>query len=58
MQGAMQGIEGKPVCMPNLGWDPSIDLTSGDCGQTISWIAREDLVVKNFDRVAAVVGSH
>ncbi|WP_164740671.1 hypothetical protein [Xanthomonas euvesicatoria] len=54
----MQGIEGKPVCMPNLGWDPSIDLTSGDCGQTISWIAREDLVVKNFDRVAAVVGSH
>ncbi|UXZ97524.1 DUF1963 domain-containing protein [Pseudomonas phytophila] len=58
LQGAMPDIEGEPVCLLQLAWDPAIDLRFGDCGQATFWIAREDLAVQNFDRVAAVVESH
>ncbi|MFS2161555.1 DUF1963 domain-containing protein [Pseudomonas sp. Pseusp122] len=58
LQGAIPDIEGEPVCLLKLAWDPAIDLKFGDCGQATFWIAREDLAVQNFDRVAAVVESH
>lgn len=58
LQGGMPDIEGEPVCLLQLAWDPAIDLRFGDCGQATFWIAREDLAVRNFDRVAAVVESN
>ena len=58
LQGTMPDIEGEPVCLLQLAWDPAIDLKFGDCGQATFWISREDLAVQNFDHVAAVVESH
>lgn len=58
LQGAMPDIEGDPVCLLQLGWDPAIDLKFGDCGQATFWIAREDLEARNFERVAAIVQGH
>ncbi|WP_407315394.1 DUF1963 domain-containing protein [Pseudomonas sp. nanlin1] len=58
LQRAMPDIEGEPVCLLQLAWDPAIDLRFGDCGQATFWISREDLAARNFDRVAAVVESN
>lgn len=58
LQGTMPDIEGEPVCLLQLAWDPAINLNFGDCGQATFWISKEDLAVRNFDRVAAVVESH
>lgn len=58
LQGVVPDIQGDPVCLLQLASDPAIDLRFGDCGRATFWIAREDLVARNFDRVEAVVESH
>jgi Uncharacterized protein conserved in bacteria len=51
-------LDEEEVCLLRLAYDPAIDLEFGDCGHATFWIARDDLAMRNFDRVVAMVESH